>query len=152
MARLTKNLLLICAAPTCKIGQSKMETQPVPTIEQPVPLYLIDVIARQVIEVPYDGSLKRLYELIDCHCIDFTARQPNGDGLYCNDLLPDEPQQAAFRLRSSGQIIYGNGVWTGGDNEGNTVSPYASFSDISADIEFLGVIPYKRSPIYIISW
>ena len=129
-----------------------METKLVPTPEQPVPVHLIDAIARQVIEVPYDGLLKRLYELINCLCIDFTARQPNSDGLYCNDLLPDEPQQAAFRLRSTGQIIYGNGVWTGGDDEGNTVSPCASLSAISADIEFLGVIPYKRSPIYILTW
>lgn len=92
------NFIPICAAPTgspvrCYFGQSKMETKP-------VPVYLIDAIAWQVVDVPYDGSLKRLYELIDCHCIDYTDRLPNSDGLYCTDLLMshNKPPSGSARL------------------------------------------------------
>lgn len=129
-----------------------MATKLVPSSEQPVSVYQIDAVNRRVTEVPYDGSLNQLYALLNCQCIDYTARQANGDGIFCNDLLTDDPQQVAYRLRSTSQLVYGNGVWTGSDDEGNTVTPCTSLTDVSAEIEFLGEIPYQPAPIYILSW
>jgi hypothetical protein len=129
-----------------------METKPVPSPEQPVPVFLIDAINKQVRSVSHDGSLEQLYKWIDCDTIDYTARQPDGDGIFCNDLLPDDPYQLAFMLRSTGQIIYGNGVWTGSNGEGDTVTPNASLTEVTAEIEFLGSVAYQPTPIYVFSW
>jgi hypothetical protein len=129
-----------------------MNTISNPPSRRSLQVYLIDVISRCVSVVPYDGSLKRLYELIDCDLIDSTARQPNRDGIFCTDMLPDEPQLPAFRLRSTGQILYRNGVWAGCDREGNTVSPATPLEQVQRDIEFLGLIPYRPTPIRIIAW
>lgn len=129
-----------------------MATKSVLSPQQPVPVFLVDATNKQVRSVAYDGSLEQLYEWIDCDTIDYTARQPNGDGIFCNDLLPDDPYQIAFRLRSNGQIIYGNGVWTGSNGEGDTVTPDATLVEVTAEIEFLGPIAYKLAPIYVFSW
>jgi len=129
-----------------------METKPVPSPKQPVPVFLIDATDKQVRSVSHDGSLEQLYEWIDCDTIDYTARQPDGDGIFCNDLLPDDPYQVAFRLRSTRQIIYGNGVWTGSNGEGDTVTPNASLTEVTAEIEFLGPVAYQPTPIYVFSW
>jgi hypothetical protein len=129
-----------------------MTTRPVPSPAYPVPVFLIDVHARTVTEVPHDGTLGQLYRLISCDYVDFTARQPDGDGLFCNDLLPDVPVQAAFRFRATGQLIYGNAVWVGGDAAGNTVSPRRSLIDLTADIDFLGLVPYSPAMTFVVSW
>lgn len=117
-----------------------------------ISVYQINVIEQRIIRVNYDGSLKQLYQLIDCETLDSIARQANGDGIFCNDLLPADPQQAAFRLRSTGQIIYGNGVWTGSNREGDTTAPTTQFEHVCEEVEFLGLIPYKQAPIFFISW
>lgn len=129
-----------------------MATNPVPSPELSVPVFLIDATIKQVRSVSHDDSLEQLYEWIDCDTIDYTARQYNGDGIFCNDLLPDDPQQSAFRLRSTGQIIYGNGVWTGSNEEGDTVTPNASLTEVTTEVEFLGLIAYQPAPIYVFSW
>ena len=129
-----------------------MATKPVPSPQQLLPVFLIDAINKQVRSVSHDGSSEQLYEWIDCDTVDYTARQPNGDGIFCNDLLPDNPCQVAFRLRSTGQIIYGNGVWTGSNGEGDTVVPDATLVEVTAEIEFLGPIAYEPAPIYVFSW
>ncbi|MCK8495533.1 MULTISPECIES: hypothetical protein [Spirosoma] len=129
-----------------------MATKPVPSPQQSVPVFLIDATNKQVRSVLHDGSLEQLYEWIDCDTIDYMARQPDGDGVFCNDLLPDDPYLVAFRLRSTGQIIYGNGVWTGSNGEGDTVTPEATLVEVTGEIEFLGPIAYKPAPIYVFSW
>lgn len=129
-----------------------MAPNPALSPEQSVPVFLIDATNKQVRSVSHDGSLDQLYEWIDCDTIDYTARQYNGDGIFCNDLLPDDPQQVAFRLRSTGQIIYGNGVWTGSNEEGDTVTPNASLAEVTTEVEFLGPIAYQPAPIYVFSW
>ena len=131
---------------------STMEIRPISSPVQPVEVFYIDSINQRVALVSYDGSLEQLYEWINCVNIDYIARQPSGDGIFCNDLLPDIPQQVAFRLRSTGQIIYGNGVWTGSNEEGDTVAPAASLMAVTSEIEFLGPISYEPEPIYIFSW
>lgn len=120
--------------------------------EHPVHVYLIDVCKQCVTEVFYNGTLAHLYELLNCRLIDLTARQPNRDGIYCADELPDEPELTAFRLRSTGQVIYGNGLWVGCDDEGETVGPVTPFERVRKEIEFLGLIPYQLPPIMVWSW
>lgn len=65
------------------------------------------------------------------------------DAAYCNaEALHTEPLPPAFRLKSTGHIIYGCALWHRVTERGALQPPAWSLPELIAQVEFLGFLPF----------
>ncbi|GAA4459281.1 hypothetical protein GCM10023189_32720 [Nibrella saemangeumensis] len=104
-------------------------------------LIKIDPTTQTIEPVETSASLTDLYRIINCRCIDFCARQGNGDALIVDDdALYVEPQLPAFSFGSYGQPIHGIALLAGSDDEGETIEPQMSLDQVRDEVRWLGNI------------
>ena len=64
------------------------------------------------------------------------------DAAYCDEeAIHVEPLPPAFRLRSSGHVIYGCALWHRVTEEGQLQPPAWTLGQLTVEIEFLGFCP-----------
>ena len=97
--------------------------------------YLIDPFAMTVTEVDHDGSLKSIYELLDCHTIDAVRPEGIQDVIYVDDDgLSGGPEQAFFYCEAyPHHSLAGKGLWVGTKRGGNDAPPKMPIEPVSVD-------------------
>ncbi|BCQ27194.1 hypothetical protein NK8_53830 (plasmid) [Caballeronia sp. NK8] len=109
---------------------------------EPIKAYLIDPFAGTITEVvrPSGGrgpeSLKELYKLLDCDCIDAVRpEQSQDDAIYVDDLGLDRHEQAFFFCDLFPyQQLAGKGLWVGSTRSGNDASPKMTLDHVRQHI------------------
>ncbi len=103
-------------------------------------LIKIDPQNQNVELVETAGTLKDMYQLLNCRLIDVCARQDNGDSLTVDDeALYVEPQPSAFLFGKYGPI-HGVSLLTGTDERGGTTEPSMTVEQVIKNITWLGEV------------
>jgi Domain of unknown function (DUF3846) len=99
---------------------------------------LIDSVTRSVSEVEYNGDYRHIYELIDCDTFTI-VRIGHNDVIYVDDegLLKDSPPCDYFMYRGYHQPLAGKGLVLGTNEEGDSVAPIHTLSQIKDRVEFV---------------
>lgn len=112
-------------------------------------LIKIDPQTKTVEVIESTGSLKDMYQHIDCRMIDVCARQDNGDCLTVDDeALYLEPQPAAFSFDGFGPI-HGIAILSGTDEEGETQNPEMTLNEAIEKVSWLGEV-YTHPMLYVL--
>ena len=107
-------------------------------------LLKIDPYLEKVYSVDIDGSLVDVCRQIGARRLTIAGQQSIGiddcsDAAYCDDeALYTEPLPPAFRLRTTGHIIYGCALWHRVTQEGRLKASAWTQADLSEQVEFLG--------------
>lgn len=99
--------------------------------------YLINPFDRTVTEVPYNGDYNQIYQHIECDTFDVARVNEHGDGIFVDDEGLFREEQRFFWIDSYPQPLAGRGLYMGCDNEGETVSPYATLDEVKAAIKWV---------------
>jgi hypothetical protein len=107
-------------------------------------LLKIDPYLEKVYPVDIDDSLVDLCRQIGARRLTIAGQQSIcindcSDAAYCDDeALYTEPLPPAFRLRTTGHIIYGCALWHRVTQEGRLQAPAWTQAYLSEQVEFLG--------------
>jgi hypothetical protein len=102
----------------------------------PSKAYLIDVAARKVIRVQYDGR-RELRALVGGY-IEIVCRWPNGDALVVDEDRLVKPQPGLFTLQGKAQSFVGNGVIIGEERaDVSTAPPRMLLEDLVRRVRFV---------------
>jgi hypothetical protein len=103
---------------------------------KPSKAYLIDVAARKVIQVQYDGR-RELRALVGGY-IEIVCRWPNGDALAVDEDRLVKPKPGLFALQGKAQSFVGNGVIIGEERaDGSTAPPRMLLEDLVRRVRFV---------------
>ena len=107
-------------------------------------LLKIDPYLEKVYPVDIDDSLVDVCRQIGARRLTIAGQQSIGtddcsDAAYCDDeALYTEPLPPAFRLRTTGHIIYGCALWHRVTQEGRLQAPAWTQSELTDQVEFIG--------------
>lgn len=110
-------------------------------------LLKIDPYLEKVYPVDIDDSLTDVCRQIGARRLTIAGQQSIGmddcsDAAYCDDeALYTEPLPPAFRLRTTGHIIYGCAIWHRVTQEGVLQASTWSQLELTNQVEFLGFTP-----------
>lgn len=110
-------------------------------------LLKIDPYLEKVYPVDINDSLVDVCRQIGARRLTIAGQQSISiddcsDAAYCDDeALYTKPLPPAFRLRTTGHIIYGCALWHRVTQEGKLQASAWTQSDLTTQVEFLGFIP-----------
>ena len=115
-------------------------------------LLKIDPYLESVYPVEVSDSLSDICRQIGARRLAVAGQQPDlsgelppvscPDAAYCDEeALYEQPLPPAFRLRTTGHIIYGCALWHGVTEQGALRRPAWSLTELTAHVEFLGFQP-----------
>lgn len=98
----------------------------------------IDPIKQEVSLVEIDGSLESIYKELDCTTFTCPSILDNMDSLYVDDegLFVSE-YKGAFYFNNFPQMLFGNGLLMGSDEEGESVDVKSTLEDVINKIKFI---------------
>lgn len=103
---------------------------------------LINPFARTITEVEYSGNYQQIYDLIDCDTYDCARINRHGDAIFIDDEgLIHEKEQAFFLHADYPEPLAGKGLVLGCDEEGESVSPHTSLSEVTSKVRW--VVPVR---------
>lgn len=113
-------------------------------------LLKIDPYIEAVYPVEMAGTLADLCQQLGARRLTVAGQQvsceevdcPCPDAAYCDEeALHAEPFPPAFRIRSTGHVIFGCALWHRVAETGELLPPSWSLAELKAQVEFLGFLP-----------
>ena len=99
---------------------------------------LIDAENMEVRTVDYTGDYRDIYKLIGCDTFT-TVTLENGDSIFVDD-DGMYTQTHVFNLKEFHQPLFGNGLVLGCDEEGESISPKLTYTEVANMIESWGSV------------
>ena len=119
-------------------------------------LLKIDPYLESVYTVDVSDSLTDICRQIGARRLTIAGQQPAcfgempltncPDAAYCDEeAIQGEPLPPAFRLKTTGHIIYGCALWHRVTEQGTLKSPFWSLPELITHVEFLGFRPLANA-------
>ncbi|CAB4195373.1 hypothetical protein UFOVP1298_15 [uncultured Caudovirales phage] len=115
----------------------------------PCKAILINPFDQTVTEVEYNGDFHHIYELIECDTYDVARINENGDGIFVDDDGLFKQDQMFFQHEDYPSPLAGRGLVLGCDEEGESVVPDTSLSEVIKKVKFVLPIRVDEEIIWI---
>lgn len=99
--------------------------------------YLIDPHTQQITEVEHNGDYRQIYEFIQARPFTVVTINDKRDGIFVDDEGLYREGQRFFKLEGYEQPIAGRGLVLGCDDEGETVAPTITLSELKGRISWV---------------